>query len=81
MKTKLRKKSTRKQESGMVWLRSRMADLDYSSLEEVASELGINRGNLYRYFTLETRPSVAMVNPMCEVLQTTPEELLKALEV
>jgi transcriptional regulator with XRE-family HTH domain len=58
-----------------------MDELGYGSLQEVATDLNINRGNLYRYFNLETKPSVAMMPPLCKVLQATPEELLKALEV
>jgi transcriptional regulator with XRE-family HTH domain len=65
----------------MKWLRNRMAELDYSSLQEVADDVGINRGNLYRYFTAETRPSIEMMPPLCKVLGVTYEELLIALEV
>ena len=69
------------EKTGMDWLRARMEKLDYTSLEQVASEIGINRGNLYRYFTLETRPSVAMLPVMCEVLKVKTDEVLRALEV
>lgn len=65
----------------MKWLRKRMEELDYCSLQEVADAIGINRGNLYRYFTAETRPSIEMMPPMCEALDVTYEELLIALEV
>jgi len=65
----------------MKWLRNRMTELDYKSLQEVADDLGINRGNLYRYFTAETRPSIEMMPPLCTVLGVTYEELLIALEV
>ena len=34
--------------TGLVWLRARMEKLGYNSLEEVANEIGINRGNLFR---------------------------------
>lgn len=67
--------------TGLVWLRTKMNELGYGSLEEVAVDLKINRGNLYRYFSLETKPSIAMLPPLCKVLQATPEEMLKALEV
>lgn len=69
------------QKTGMDWLRARMDKLGYTSLEEVASELGINRGNLYRYFTLENRPSVAMLPALCEVFKVKTDEMLRALEV
>jgi len=39
--------------TGMLWLRARMDDLSYSSLDEVASKVGINIGNLFRYSSLE----------------------------
>jgi len=65
----------------MKWLRNRMAELEYGSLQEVADAIGINRGNLYRYFTAETRPSIEMMPPMCSALDVTYEELLIALEV
>jgi transcriptional regulator with XRE-family HTH domain len=67
--------------TGMEWLRARMEKLGYSSLEEVAQEIHINRGNLYRYFSLETRPSVALLPDLCRVLKASPAEMLKALEI
>ena len=67
--------------TGMEWLRARMDKLGYNSLEEVAQEIQINRGNLYRYFSLETRPSVALLPNLCKVLKASPAEILKALEI
>lgn len=67
--------------TGLVWLRSRMDKLGYNSLEQVASEIGINRGNLYRYFSLETRPSVALLPDLCRALKASPADILKALEI
>jgi transcriptional regulator with XRE-family HTH domain len=58
-----------------------MDKLGYTSLEQVASVIGINRGNLYRYFTLETRPSVALLPDLCRALKASPAEMLKALEI
>jgi hypothetical protein len=69
-----------KNKTGMAWLRSRMNRLGYSSLQEVAEDIGINRGNLYRYFSLETKPSVAMLPTLCYVLDASYEEVLNALE-
>mgnify|MGYP006286867185 CR=1 FL=1 len=71
----------RTQLTGLEWLRARMAKLGYTSLEQVASVIGINRGNLYRYFTLETRPSVALLPDLCRALKASPAEMLKALEI
>jgi len=65
----------------MKWLRDRMEQLEYASLQEVADAVGINRGNLYRYFTAETRPSIEMMPPLCSALDVSYEELLIALEV
>ena len=73
--------STTKTLTGMEWLRARMEKLGYNSLEEVAQEVNINRGNLYRYFSLETRPSVALLPNLCTVLKASPAEILKALEI
>ena len=67
--------------TGMEWLRARMEKLGYNSLEEVAQEIHINRGNLYRYFSLQTRPSVALLPDLCRVLNASPAEVLKALEI
>ncbi len=57
--------SSTKSVTGLEWLRARMDKLGYNSLEEVAQEIQINRGNLYRYFSLETRPSVALLPNLC----------------
>ena len=73
--------SRTKAKTGLEWLRARMDKLGYRSLEEVATEIGINRGNLYRYFSLETRPSVALLPDLCSALDASPAELLKALEI
>lgn len=67
--------------TGKEWLRSKMEELGYVSLEEVATDMGINRGNLYRYFSLETRPSIAMLPIFCDVLQAEPNEIMWALEI
>lgn len=67
--------------TGLEWLRARMDKLGYNSLEEVAQEIQINRGNLYRYFSLETRPSVALLPNLCSALKSSPVEILKALEI
>ncbi|MEI6405650.1 MAG: helix-turn-helix transcriptional regulator [Actinomycetes bacterium] len=74
-------KSRSKNVTGLDWLRARMDKLGYRSLEEVATQIGINRGNLYRYFSLETRPSVALLPDLCNALKASPAEILKALEI
>jgi len=70
-----------KTQTGMKFLRNRMNELGYTSLEQVAVAIGINRGNLWRYFTLETRPSIAVLPPLCKALDSTPHEILVALEI
>lgn len=76
------KSSTKtKSKTGLDWLRDRMDSMGYNSLEAVAQEIGINRGNLYRYFSLETRPSVALLPDLCRALKASPAEVLKALEI
>lgn len=76
------KSSTKtKSKTGLDWLRDRMDTMGYNSLEAVAQEIGINRGNLYRYFSLETRPSVALLPDLCRALKASPAEVLKALEI
>jgi len=72
---------TSSNKTGLEWLRARMEKLGFNSLEEVAQEIQINRGNLYRYFSLETRPSVALLPDLCRVLKVSPAEILKALEI
>jgi len=69
------------QRTGHEWLQDRMEELNFRSLRAVAREIGINQGNLYRYFTFENRPSIALLPIMCQVFQCTPIELLRALEV
>jgi len=73
--------TTASSKTGLEWLRARMDKLGYKSLEEVAQEIQINRGILFRYFSLETRPSVALLPDLCRVLKASPAEVLKALEI
>jgi len=68
-------------QASMKWLRSRMAELGYNTLEEVATDMGINRGNLYRYFAQETKPSIAMLPTFCYVLDTDATTVLRVLGV
>ncbi len=67
--------------TGITWLHARMDDLGLTSLEQAAERCGLNRGNLYRYFTFETRPSIDVVPMLCEGLQASPEEVLVALGI
>ena len=76
-----RKIATDKPLTGMNWLRQQMEILEMASLEQVAQAVGINRGNLYRYFTFETRPSIALLPDLCYALSVDVNTLLRALEI
>lgn len=71
----------KKNETGLDWLYSRMEELEMSSLEEVARAAGLNRGNLYRYFSFQTRPSIDVLPSLCKALKATPIEVLRALGI
>jgi len=65
----------------MDWLLDRMEELNLNSLEEAAERCGLNRGNLYRYFKFETRPSIDVIPALCEGLEASPQEILVALGI
>lgn len=67
--------------TGTDWLRAHMEQNGWTTYEQVAQRCGINRGNLHRYFSFETRPSVDMIPVLCNALKITVPELLDALEV
>lgn len=69
------------QANGMKWLQNRMAELGLESLEEAAAACGLNRGTLYRYFTFEQRPSIDVLPALCDGLQASPLEILRALKI
>ena len=58
-----------------------MSDLGLNSLGETAERCGLNKGNLYRYFKFETRPSIDVIPALCEGLETSPLEVLTALGI
>ena len=66
---------------GMDWLQERMVALDMESLEDAARACGLNRGNLHRYFSFQTRPSIDVLPKLCEGLQASPLEVLRALGI
>jgi hypothetical protein len=70
-----------RKKTGLDWLYERMEELEYASLEEAAKACELNRGNLYRYFTLVTRPSIDVVPSLCKGLDASPEEILVALGI
>lgn len=58
-----------------------MEEHDYSSLQAVAEACELNRGNLYRYFAFETRPSIDLLPKLCSGLNASPLEVLTALGI
>lgn len=66
---------------GMDWLYERMAALDMGSLEDAARACGLNRGNLHRYFSFQTRPSIDVLPKLCEGLKASPLDVLRALGI
>lgn len=66
---------------GIDWLYGRMAELGLNSLEETAERCNLNRGNLYRYFKFETRPSIDVIPALCKGLESSPLEILTALGI
>ena len=66
---------------GSEWLEERMVALGLTSLEQVAQRCSLNRGNLHRYFSFETRPSIDVIPLLCEGLEASPEEVLRALGI
>jgi transcriptional regulator with XRE-family HTH domain len=67
--------------TGMEWLRHHMKIQGYTSLQQVATVAGLNRGNLWRYFRLETRPSIDVLPLLADALNVDVMEILRALEV
>ncbi len=66
---------------GLDWLYARLEKLGYQSLSEFATDVGINKGNLYRYFSFESKPSIVVLPALCAGLKVKVEELLRALGV
>jgi transcriptional regulator with XRE-family HTH domain len=63
------------------WLGQRLEALEISSLEQLATVSGINKGTLSKYFHQIQRPTVGALVPLCEALEVSPETLLVALGV
>jgi transcriptional regulator with XRE-family HTH domain len=66
---------------GLDWLYRKMDEHEYSSLQAVAEACELNRGNLYRYFSFETRPSIDLLPKLCNGLNASPLEVLTALGI
>jgi transcriptional regulator with XRE-family HTH domain len=62
-------------------IREVMADSGHDTLEQLSETTGINRGNLYRYFTLETRPSIDVLPILAVALEVPVTVVLDLLQV
>jgi transcriptional regulator with XRE-family HTH domain len=58
-----------------------MSDAGHLTLDDLAEVVGINKGNLSRYFRQETRPAVTVVGPLAAALGLAPETVLIGLGV
>ena len=63
-------------EQSFSWLRSRMSELDVSSLEELAERCGSDKGNISRIFHQQQRPRVDALEPLAIGLEVSVYELL-----
>jgi len=72
---------THSTEGGISWLYARIEELGYASLTEFARETGFNKGNLHRYFSWTTRPSIAQLPKLRSALKVSTDELLTALGI
>ncbi len=67
-------------EESMDWLRATMTKRGFT-LNSLAEEIGINKGNIYRYFTQQQRPRVDVLPILCGALKVSPSALLIQLGV
>jgi transcriptional regulator with XRE-family HTH domain len=63
-------------EQSQAWLRHRMSELGYTSLEEVATAAGTDKGNLSRVFRQLQYPRVDALEPLAAALDVNIYELL-----
>ena len=66
-------------ENSRNWLKNKMDGLGIATLEELSQQTGIDPGSLSRYFNLERRPSIDVIEPIAKALKVTPTEVLSAL--
>jgi hypothetical protein len=67
--------------TGAEWLLERGAEMGLPTYQAIANEMGIARGNLWRYFHHQTIPNMGLMPVMCEVLFVSPTDLLRALKL
>jgi DNA-binding phage protein len=66
---------------GLSWLYDRIEALGFNSLSEFAKHADLHKGNLYRYFSHETKPSIAVLPTLTTALQTPVHTVLEVLGV
>jgi transcriptional regulator with XRE-family HTH domain len=67
--------------TGQEWLKARLVTLGMSSIVDLETVTGINRGTLSRYFRQLQRPSIDVVPVLCDALRVSPLTLLRVLGV
>jgi transcriptional regulator with XRE-family HTH domain len=63
-------------EQSVAWLRSRMAELEIGTLDELADRCGSDKGNISRIFRQQQRPRVDALEPLAIGLDISVYELL-----
>lgn len=56
-----------------------MSKVEISSLDELAKKSGIDAGSISRYFNLERRPSIDVIEPLAIALEVRPELIMQVL--
>jgi transcriptional regulator with XRE-family HTH domain len=67
--------------TGHDWLKSKMEQIGFNSLQEAAEACDLDKGSLYRYFAFETRPSIDVIPKICKGFKVSPLEVLQALGI
>ncbi len=62
-----------------LWLQDAMAKVYLNTLDELAKISGIDAGSISRYFSLERRPSIDVIEPLAIALQVKPEVIMQVL--
>ena len=62
-----------------LWLQESMAKVELNSLDELAKVSGRDAGSISRYFNLERRPSIDVIEPLAIALQVKPEVIMQVL--
>jgi transcriptional regulator with XRE-family HTH domain len=62
-----------------LWLHEAMEKLELTSLDELAKISGIDAGSISRYFNLERRPSIDVIEPLAIALKVKPGVIMRVL--